>query len=232
MKKTPNAFFALARDKVANALNLYLYDDIEGDSYDFWTGELIESNTSALSIAKKIEEAGDVSEINVYINSYGGDVKEGLGIYTQLKRSEATITAYIDGFACSIASVIAMAADKVVMGPASLMMIHKAWTCACGNADELRKVADDLDVIDTSIREAYAAKTGDKMGEDTLVDLLSAETWLTAQQCVDYGLADEISTNKAATEEADKALEEAKEESKQAALGEKLSCMLQMVIKN
>jgi len=228
MKKTPNAFFALAKDQVNNALNLYLYNDIVGDSYDFWTGELIASDTSAMAIAKQLEDAGEVAEINVYINSYGGDVKEGLGIYTQLKRSAATVTAYIDGFACSIASVIAMAADKVVMGNASLMMIHKAWTCACGNADELRKMAEDLDVIDASIREAYLAKVGYKMSEDKLVELLGAETWLTAQQCVDCGLADEIAADKVA-EEVEEAIEEAKEDSKQAALRAKLFDMLQNI---
>lgn len=223
MKNKHNAFFALARND--GALNLYLYDEIEGDSSDFWTGEIIESNTSANTIAKLIEDAGNVSEINVFINSYGGDVKEGLGIYSQLARSEAKVTAYIDGFACSIASVIAMAADKVVMNPTSLMMIHRAWTVAAGNAEELRKMADDLEVIDKSIEAAYMNKAGEKMDRDTLVELLAAETWLTADKCVEYGLCDEVSVVKADTSEADEALDEAKETAVDTALEEKLKAM-------
>ena len=223
MKNKHNAFFALARND--GALNLYLYDEIEGDSSDFWTGEIIESNTSANTIAKLIEDAGNVTEINVFINSYGGDVKEGLGIYSQLARSEAKVTAYIDGFACSIASVIAMAADKIVMNPTSLMMIHRAWTVAAGNAEELRKMADDLEVIDKSIEAAYMNKAGEKMDRDTLVELLAAETWLTADKCVEYGLCDEVSVVKADTSEADEALDEAKETAVDTALEEKLKAM-------
>ena len=223
MKNKHNAFFALARND--GALNLYLYDEIEGDSSDFWTGEIIESNTSANTIAKLIEDAGNVTEINVFINSYGGDVKEGLGIYSLLARSEAKVTAYIDGFACSIASVIAMAADKVIMNPTSLMMIHRAWTVAAGNAEELRKMADDLEVIDKSIESAYMNKAGEKMDRDTLVELLAAETWLTADKCVEYGLCDEVSVVKADTSEADEALDEAKETAVDTALEEKLKAM-------
>ena len=223
MKNKHNAFFALARND--GALNLYLYDEIEGDSSDFWTGEIIESNTSANTIAKLIEDAGNVTEINVFINSYGGDVKEGLGIYSLLARSEAKVTAYIDGFACSIASVIAMAADKIVMNPTSLMMIHRAWTVAAGNAEELRKMADDLEVIDKSIESAYMNKAGEKMDRDTLVELLAAETWLTADKCVEYGLCDEVSVVKADTSEADEALDEAKETAVDTALEEKLKAM-------
>ena len=223
MKNKHNAFFALARND--GALNLYLYDEIESDSSDFWTGEIIESNTSANTIAKLIEDAGNVTEINVFINSYGGDVKEGLGIYSLLARSEAKVTAYIDGFACSIASVIAMAADKIVMNPTSLMMIHRAWTVAAGNAEELRKMADDLEVIDKSIEAAYMNKAGEKMDRDTLVELLAAETWLTADKCVEYGLCDEVSVVKADTSEADEALDEAKETAVDTALEEKLKAM-------
>lgn len=189
--KNINPVFALARAD-EKTLNIYLYDEIESDSYDWWTGELIESNTSANAIAKALDGADGVEQINVYINSYGGEVKEGLGIYSQLQRVSANVTAFIDGFACSIASVIAMAANKVVMNPASLMMIHRAWTVAAGNAEELRKAADDLEVIDSSIRSAYLNKVGEKMDEKKLTSLLNSETWLTAQQCLDYGLCDEI----------------------------------------
>jgi len=176
----------------SNTLDIYLYDDIEGDTKDWWTDEVIESNTSANHVKQILEDAGDVSQINLYINSYGGSVKEGLGIYNQLKRKSGQKTAYIDGFACSIASVIAMACDKVVMGTNSLMMIHHASMGVYGNAEELRKAATDVEVIDQASCSSYLAKAGNKLTEETLTQLLDNQTWLNAKQCIEYGLADVI----------------------------------------
>ncbi|WP_099329102.1 head maturation protease, ClpP-related [Clostridium paraputrificum] len=192
-----------------NVLDIYLYDDIEGDSENWWTGEVTESETSAKHIKKVLEEAGEVTQINLFINSYGGSVKEGLGIYNQLKRKNCQKTAYIDGFACSIASVIAMACDKVVMGTNSLMMIHHASTCAWGNSEELRKQANDLDVIDQASCSSYLSKAGDKLTEEKLTELLDNQTWLNAKQCIEYGLADEI------VGEEDKNIKEAQQRFKQ-----------------
>lgn len=98
----------------------------------------------------------------------------------------------MDGFACSIASVIAMAGDEVIMPRNTLMMIHNMWMCACGNAAELRKAADDLDVINAAGRQAYLQKAGEKLTEDRLSEMMDAETWLTAEQCVELGLADRL----------------------------------------
>lgn len=175
-----------------NQLDIYLYDDIESDSYDWWTDEVIESETSAKHIKNVLESNPNVTQINLYINSYGGEVKEGLGIFNQLQRHTATKTAYIDGFACSIASVIAMACDKVVMGPNSLMMIHHASMSVYGNAEELRKAATDVETIDKASCSSYLLKAGDKLSEETLNTLLDNQTWLNAQQCFEYGLCDEI----------------------------------------
>lgn len=176
-----------------NSLDIYLYDDIQGDGEDWWTGEKIESETSANHVKQVLEQAQNVSQINLYINSYGGSVKEGLGIYNQLKRQTCCQkTAYIDGFACSIASVIAMACDKVVMGTNALMMIHHASMSVYGNAEELRKAANDVEVIDQASCSSYLTKAGDKLNEETLKQLLDNQTWLNAKQCLEYGLADEI----------------------------------------
>lgn len=175
-----------------NALDLYIYDYVEGDGTDWWTGEKIESETSANYIQKQLESAKDLANINIYINSYGGEVKEGLAIYNQLKRHSAQKTVYIDGFACSIASVIAMAGDKVVMGNNTLMMIHHASMGAWGNAEELRKAANDVEVIDKASCSSYLTKAGDKLNEETLNQLLDNQTWLNAEQCLQYGLCDEI----------------------------------------
>ena len=179
-----------------NTLDLYIYDDVEGDRRDWWSGELIESETSAKFIKKTLEENSSATLINVYINSYGGEVKEGLAIYNQLKRHSAQVNVYIDGFACSIASVIAMAGDNVIMGDNALMMIHHASMGVWGNAEEIRKAANDLEVIDSASCSSYLTKAGDKLDEDTLKELLDAQTWLNAKQCLEYGLIDQIAGEK------------------------------------
>ena len=112
-----------------------------------------------------------------------------------MKRHPAKKVVYIDGFACSIASVIAMAGDEIIMPTNAMMMIHNAWMCACGNAAELRKAADDLETINSAGRGAYLAKAGDKLNEEELIALMDAETWLTAEDCLRLGLADTISEN-------------------------------------
>ena len=175
-----------------NVLDIYLYDDIEEDYRDWWTGEMVETETSAKHIMKVLNDNPNASGINIYINSYGGDVKEGIAIASQLQRCSATKTAYIDGFACSIASVIAVSCDKVVMGPSSLMMIHHASMGARGNSEELRKAANDLDVIDKASCSSYLRKAGEKLDENSLKELLDNQTWLCADDCFKYGLCDEI----------------------------------------
>jgi ATP-dependent protease ClpP protease subunit len=192
MKTMNKPIFLIKQSAETNTMDLYIYDYVQGDSEDWWTGETIESQTSANYIKNQLEQSQDVTQINIYINSYGGEVKEGLGIYNQLKRHPAQKTAYIDGFACSIASVIAMAADKVVMGPNTLMMIHHAAMGVFGNADELRKAANDVEVIDSASCSSYLAKAGNKLTQETLTQLLDGQTWLNADQCLQYGLCDEI----------------------------------------
>ena len=195
----------------AQKLDIYLYDDIEPDGVDWRTGEKIPSETSANHVQQVLEAAGDVSVINVYINSYGGDVKEGIAIYNLLARSKAYKTAYIDGFACSIASVIPMACDKIIMGANTLMMIHNASMLAWGTSTDLRKAADDLDVINSAAIKSYKLKAGDKLDDAELKTMLDNETWLTAEKCMEYGLADEIDQKAdSATEAATQRMEEAR----------------------
>lgn len=172
------------------ALDLYIYGDVTEDGYDWWTDEVVRSETSANTFREELAAHPNVMQINIYINSYGGSVFEGTAIYNQLKRHPAHKTVYVDGFACSIASVIAMAGDEVVMPRNTLMMIHNMWMGAVGNAAELRKAADDLDTINAAGRQAYLAKAGDRLDEASLTAMMDAETWLTAEQCIQYGLAD------------------------------------------
>ena len=186
----------LKQAATAGTLDLYIYEDVEGDYYSWWDG-FVKSETSAKSFRDELEQHGDVNQINLYINSYGGSVFEGTAIYSQLMRHPAKKTAYIDGFACSIASVIAMACDEIVMPKNTMMMIHNMWMGVYGNAAELRKAADDLDTINAAGRQAYLTKAGEKLSEEKLVQMMDAETWLTAAECVEYGLADRFAEEEA-----------------------------------
>lgn len=190
--KNNNTIIRYGVRQEADTLELYIYDTVEGDSYDWWTGQKIESETSANFIMEKLAAAENVSVINLYINSYGGSVKEGLAIYNQLLRHKAHKHVYIDGYACSIASVIAMCGDTITMAKNALMMIHNASMGVFGTSEELRKAADDLDVINAASCSTYLDRAGDKLTEETLKTMLDRETWLNAEQCIQYGLADEV----------------------------------------
>jgi len=128
--------------------------------------------------------------INIHINSPGGDVFESIAIHNLLKNHKASIKVYIDGLAASGASVIAMAGDKIIMPKNTMMMIHRAWTFAYGNAAELRKIANDLEKIDTAVTESYTSRFVGERSE--LERLLDEETWLTAAECKVLGFCDEI----------------------------------------
>lgn len=187
MRKT---MWELRQQTDPSALDLYIYGDVEGDGYDWWTDEIIRSETSANTFREELGKYPNVTQINLYINSYGGSVFEGTAIYNQLRRHPARKTVYIDGFACSIASVIAMAGDEIIMPRNALMMVHNMWMCVSGNAAELRKAADDLDKINEAGREAYLQKAGDKLTPELIAQMEDDETWLTAEECLRYGLAD------------------------------------------
>ena len=146
----------------------------------------LESDVSAYNLSKQIQEL-EVDEITVGINSYGGEVAEGLAIYNALKQHKAKVTTRVDGFACSIASVIFAAGDNRVMNDSSLLMIHNAWTGACGDAKELRKAADDLDKINDASVKAYLSVTS--VEEDELRAIMDEETWLSPEEAKEMGLA-------------------------------------------
>ena len=169
-------------------LDIYIYSDIDNCWWD-------DSCMSANKFRKELEKHKDAKQINLYINSMGGSVSEGVTIYNQIRRHSAKVTAYIDGFACSIASVIPMAADEVVMGENTMLMIHNPWTITWGNAKDLRKTAEDLDKVrDGCIIPAYKARCGDKLSDEKLIELLDNETFLTAAECLEYGLCDRVVT--------------------------------------
>lgn len=182
MSKTPNKYFQLVTDNDASA-DLYIFGDICAYPWES------QGEQSGVSIVRQLKEL-DVDEIKVHINSYGGDVAEGLAIYNVLREHKAQIVTICDGFACSAASVVFMAGDRRVMQPASLLMIHNAWTIAMGNAEELRKTADDIEIITQASVEAY--KMVATISEKKIKELMDAETWILPKDAVAYGFATEI----------------------------------------
>lgn len=148
--------------------------------------------TDAYAIAREVSSL-DVSELSVRIHSPGGDVYDGLAIMNALKAHPAHVTAVVEGLAASAASFIAVGgADRVVMRPGSELMIHDAMTIALGSAEDLGKAVGDLDRVSNTLAEIYAAKAGTPA--DMWREAMRAETWFTADEAVEAGLADEVSS--------------------------------------
>ena len=177
-KAVPKLFSVRVED---NATRIDLYDVI--DSY---------YGVSATDFCAALNNIKD-GDISLHINSPGGDVFDARAMVAAIAAHPSNITAYIDGLAASAASYVAMACDKVVMQDGAMMMIHRAWSISMGNASDMRATADLLDKIDCSIVNDYARKTG--LPAAQIIDLMEAETWMTAQEAVDKGFADEMATN-------------------------------------
>lgn len=162
--------------------DLYIFGEIKSWPWN-------EKDKDAYGIVKELQEL-EAETINVHINSYGGEVAEGLAIYNVLKNSSAKVKTYCDGFACSAASVVFMAGEERIMNSASLLMIHNAWTWGHGNANDFRKQADDLEKISQASVNAYMNRVS--ITEQEVKDLMDAETWLTAEESVEKGFATKI----------------------------------------
>ncbi len=145
---------------------------------------------NARTFQKELAAIGDVHTIKVHINSPGGDVFEGNTIYNLLKGHKAQVTVYVDGLAASIASVIAMAGDKIVMPANAMMMIHDPWTFAVGNAEDMRKTADTLEKISKTLVASYQSKSG--LNENEIKSIMADETWYSADDALAMGFADEV----------------------------------------
>ena len=180
-------------EKKGQEAAIYIYGDIVSEPWKWY-----KSDVTSYEIVKEIEGL-DVDVINCYINSYGGEVAEGLAIYNALKRHKAKVRTYCDGFACSAASIVFMAGDERVMSNASLLMIHNAWMLAMGDQNDLRKNADDLEVINAATIQAYLNHVN--ISEDKLREMMDAETWISAADALEMGFATAV-VNPATTDKA------------------------------
>lgn len=165
------------QNKAGETPEIFIYDEI-----GYWGDNAKDFANSLTAI--------DAPEVIVHLNSPGGDIFDGLAIYQALKNHKASVTVVVDGLAASIASVIAMAADRLVMAPKATMMIHDGWTMGVGNAAEMRKMADLLDKQSEIIASVYADRSGQPV--DFWRDRMREETWYNAQEALDAGLIDEI----------------------------------------
>lgn len=178
-----------AREGAPDTGIMQLYGEISDSS---WYGDEV----TPKQVVGELEALGEIRQLDVYINSPGGDVFAGLAIYNILKRRTERIVAHIDGLAASAASVIAMAADDIVMPTGSMMMIHRAWSCACGNAEDMRDMAGTLERIDGQLAQIYAARG--KISAEKAAQLMSEETWLDGREAIEIGLCDRTEDAQAA----------------------------------
>lgn len=166
---------------------------------DKWIYNLFDiESTCPSDVAEKLAEAADKNEhVDVYINSGGGDVFSGSEIYSALREFAGNLDIHVVGIAASAASVIACA-GKSDIAPTGQIMIHNVSSYAAGDYHDMDKTSEILQQANRAIAAAYVEKTG--MSESDALDLMDKETWITAQDAVDYGLIDRIAPNKNAVE--------------------------------
>ena len=155
------------------------------DVYDYLGYE----NINPKAIKQALNEANG-SDVELEINSPGGYVDAGSEIYTALKEYQGQVIAKITGQACSAASWIALAADRVEMSPTAQMMIHRASTMSIGNSDDLASDLNALNSLDKSFVDLYSQRTG--LDAQEVYRLMCNTTWMNAKEAVDKGFADEI----------------------------------------
>ena len=166
------------RALAAGTLELSIYEEIGG-----W-------GITAADFKRDLDYFGDVGNINLRIHSPGGGVFDGMAIYNMLRAHPARVHVFVDGLAASIASFIAMAGDEVTIPSNAFMMIHKPWSMSAGDAEALRQDADLLDKVESTLIAAYRDRTG--LTDADIADMLAAETWLTGEEAVGFGFADNL----------------------------------------
>jgi ATP-dependent Clp protease protease subunit len=183
LKKIPHNFVAV-HDEEKNESTLTIYGII-GDSW--W-----DDSTSAADVDMALKEAGS-NDLVIHLNSPGGDAFDGIAIYNRLKNHPGKVTVRIDGWACSSASLLPMAADEVIMGAGSMIMIHEASTIVWGTKKHFRKEADVLEKLEDGIIDIYMMKANVEREEiKTMVD---NETWFSANEAVEIGFATSTATS-------------------------------------
>ena len=167
------------KNQTETSADLCVYGYISDSKWDNQT--VVPADVKAL-----LDEIKDVKTLNIYINSGGGSVFAGMAIYNMLKRCKAEKVVYVDGIAASIASVIAFCGDQLIIPSNAYLMIHKAWTLAIGNSDEMLQAAEMLETIDKGILYVYEENLKGGVSTDAIKQMVEAETWMTGETAAEY----------------------------------------------
>lgn len=173
------------RNETETAADLYFFGDINSESLGEWQ-KYYPEDKAPKDVQDFLDQLDGVSKINVHINSGGGSVFGGIAIYNILKRHNAEIIVYVEGLAASIASVIAMAGDKIIIPANAQMMIHKPSSITWGNADDMRKEADILDGCQKVILNTYMQHTKEGVTQEQINELIDAETWKNGEEWQEF----------------------------------------------
>lgn len=173
------------KNQTENTAELYFFGDINSESLGEWQ-KYYPDDKAPKDVQDFLDQLDGVSKINVHINSGGGSVFGGIAIYNILKRHDAEIIVYVEGLAASIASVIAMAGDKIIIPANAQMMIHKPSSITWGNADDMRKEADILDGCQKVILNTYMQHTKEGVTAEEINALIDAETWKNGEEWQEY----------------------------------------------
>ncbi len=166
---------------------LYIYGDIrKKDIIERWFNVEDPERTDAFTLKDALTYV-DTPNLTVRINSYGGDVAEGLAIYGLLSTFKGKLKTIVDGFACSAASVIFMAGQERIVPENGLLMIHNAWTEAKGDSNKMKKVAEDLEKITQPSLDIYTKKTN--LSEKEIKEKMDREEWITSQEALEWGFS-------------------------------------------
>lgn len=169
------------KNATETSADLYFYGSIVSSWWGAWDD--MDQYPEAI---KKFLDGAKGKNLNIYINSGGGSVFAGMAIYNMLKRHQGLKTVRVDGVAASIASVLALAGDRVIIPSNAYFMVHKPWIYTEGNADDFRKVADFLDSIQQGIISVYGEHLKPGVNIETVTDMVNAETWLTGDEAGKY----------------------------------------------
>lgn len=186
MSATPvqskNKQLMTVKNLTSKSADLYIYGEIVDNSDWKWD----ESEVMPDDVLAALNTVDGLDEINIYINSPGGSVFAGQAIYNMLNRNKAKKNVYIDGVAASMASVIAMVGDTINIPSNAFLMIHKPLTIAIGNATDFRKLADDLDAIETGLIKVYEDNLKEGTDIESIKQMMEAETWLNGEEAAKY----------------------------------------------
>lgn len=162
---------------------LYFYGDIVSDS---WQSYWYDEDKCPQDVLEFLQGIDGYSDLDIFINSGGGSVSAGLAIYNQLCRYNGYKTVHVDGLAASIAGVMMMCGDRIIIPSTAQFMMHKPWSSCCGNADDFLREAEALNSCQEAILNVYMKKAKDGVTKEVIENMVNAETWLTGNQAAEY----------------------------------------------